>query len=72
MNKLRPASIYGDVQLTLQEQRQERNHEHQENANDAAANPVKDGNEVVATGLSTPTCIVRVELAYQQRFIQGT
>jgi len=38
---------------TLKEQWQERDHEHQKDADDAASNPIKDGNKVVTALLST-------------------
>lgn len=39
--------------LTLKEEGQERNHEDQENTNNAAPDPFKDGDEIVTTRLTT-------------------
>lgn len=38
---------------TLQEQRQEGDEKHQEDRNNATSDPVKDGDEIVATWLSS-------------------
>ena len=37
-----------DEALTLEEEREERNHEHEEDTNDATVNPSENGGEVVA------------------------
>jgi hypothetical protein len=57
---------------TLQEQGQECDEKHQENRNNAATNPVKDRNQVVASWLSTPYVTLRVYFADQQLFVQCT
>lgn len=55
---------------TLQEQRQECNEEHQEDGDDAAANPVEYGDQIVASGLSSDQLPGIGVLADQQLLIE--
>ena len=56
--------------LTLQEQRQECNEEHQEDGDDAAANPVEYGDQIVASSLSSDQLSGIGILADQQLLIE--
>ena len=58
--------------LTLQEQGQERNEEHQEDGLNAASDPVKNGNQVVATGLAWLYIAGRIDLANRELLVQST
>ena len=49
---------------TLKEQRQESDHEHKENTDNAVSDPLKHGNQVVATSLASQELAGRGVLAY--------
>ena len=62
----------GKRSLTLQEERHESDHKHQEDADDAALDPLEDRDEVVATGLPTDVLAAGRVLADRDRRLQGT
>jgi len=49
---------------TLKEQRQESDHEHKENTDNAVSDPLKHGNQVVATSLASQELAGGGVLAY--------
>ena len=57
--------------LTLHEQRQESNEEDQEDGNNAMLDPVKYGNEVVATGLAGEDVALRVNVADRKLLVKS-
>ena len=59
-------------QQTLQEQRQESDEEHEEDTDDAAHDPLKHGNQVVASRLSTDGLSLVVVLTNEQLLVQST
>ena len=69
---VRTSPSAGKRSLTLQEERHESNHEHQEDANDAALDPLEDRDEVVATGLPADVLAAGRVLANRDRRLQGT
>ena len=56
---------------TFQEQRQECNSKHQENTDNAATDPIKDWDQVVATTLSTIAWIISIKLADEKRSVES-
>lgn len=58
------------MNITLQEKRQESNGEHQENGNDATADPIEHWDEVIATGLTTNDIALRVDLADYELLVE--
>ena len=57
---------------TLQEQRQERNHEHQKDGIDTSLNPVKHRHKLITTALVRDELSLRVESAYLQLVVERT
>ena len=57
--------------LTLKEQRQEGDNEHQEDTDNASFDPIDNGYQVIATTLSTIARVVGIELANEQRLVQS-
>ena len=57
---------------TLKEQREESDHEDEEDTDDAAVDPVEDGDKVIASGLSTNELPGIRVLADDQLRVQGS
>lgn len=57
--------------ITLQEERQEGDKEHQENGDDTSPNPVKDRDEVVTTRLAPEDIALRVYFTNSQLLVQS-
>ena len=56
---------------TCQEQRQKCDDKHQEDRDDAASNPVKDWDKIIASRLSTYNIARRINLADRELFVKG-
>ena len=59
-------------ELTLKEQQQERNHEHQKDRIDAPLNPVKHRHKLITSALIRDELSLRVESAYLQLVVERT
>ena len=62
----------GKRSLTLQEERHESDHEHQEDTDDAAMDPIEDGDKIVATRLTTNGLALAVVLANREFLVESS
>ena len=68
----KPPKKASEGKNTLQEKRQERDHEDQKDGYNTTSNPVKDWDEIVASRLAANNISLRVYSTNSQLFVEGT